>query len=81
MRSVGIEDDAEIRKFADPQYWLTYFPPQVKRDLENMGLKVSFYFVSPPQHVFNNRSIGVVHSSLRMPIHSMIHLYDGNFIT
>jgi leucyl-tRNA synthetase len=41
MRSLGIEDDDEIRRFADPQYWISYFPPNVKRDLEMMGLKVS----------------------------------------
>lgn len=41
MHSLGIEDDAEIRQFVDPQYWLTYFPPLAKQDLEMMGLKVS----------------------------------------
>ena len=40
MRSLGIEDE-EIRRFADPHYWIEYFPVNVKRDLEMMGLKVS----------------------------------------
>jgi leucyl-tRNA synthetase len=40
MRSLGIEDE-EIRRFADPQYWIEYFPMHVKRDLEMMGLKVN----------------------------------------
>ncbi len=43
MRSLGITDDDEIRRFADPQYWISYFPPLVKRDLEMMGLKVYFH--------------------------------------
>ncbi|CAF2869864.1 unnamed protein product [Rotaria sp. Silwood2] len=42
MRSLGIEDDDEIRRFADPQYWISYFPPHVKQDLEMMGLKVDW---------------------------------------
>jgi leucyl-tRNA synthetase len=33
MRSLGIDDDDEIRRFADPLYWISYFPPHVKRDL------------------------------------------------
>ena len=44
MRSLGINDDDEIRRFADPQYWISYFPPHVKRDLEMMGLKVLCFF-------------------------------------
>jgi leucyl-tRNA synthetase len=43
MRSLGIDDDDEIRRFADPQYWISYFPPHVKRDLEMMGLKVNLH--------------------------------------
>ncbi|CAF4615853.1 unnamed protein product [Rotaria sp. Silwood1] len=42
MRSLGIEDNDEIRRFADPQYWISYFPTHVKRDLEMMGLKVDW---------------------------------------
>ena len=40
MRSLGIEDE-EIKRFADPAYWIEYFPIHVKRDLELMGLKVT----------------------------------------
>lgn len=43
MRSLGIDDDDEIRRFADPLYWISYFPPHVKRDLEAMGLKVNLW--------------------------------------
>ncbi|CAF1503556.1 unnamed protein product [Rotaria sordida] len=42
MRSLGIEDDNEIRRFTDPQYWISYFPLHIKRDLEMMGLKVDW---------------------------------------
>ncbi|CAF1142501.1 unnamed protein product, partial [Didymodactylos carnosus] len=41
MRSLGIDDDNEIKKFSDPLYWLAYFPPHVKEDLDMMGLKVN----------------------------------------
>jgi hypothetical protein len=40
MKALGLVDE-EIHKFADPQYWLTYFPPLAKQDLISMGLKVS----------------------------------------
>jgi leucyl-tRNA synthetase len=43
MRSLGIDDDDEIRRFADPLYWISYFPPHVKQDLEMMGLKVTLH--------------------------------------
>ena len=39
MQSIGLGDD-EINKFADPQYWLEYFPPHCMQDLKHMGLKV-----------------------------------------
>ncbi len=43
MRSLEIDDnDDKIRRFADPQYWISYFPSNVKRGLEMMRLKVSF---------------------------------------
>jgi leucyl-tRNA synthetase len=53
MRSLGIDDDDEIRRFADPQYWISYFPPHVKRDLEMMGLKVNLrHFSYSKQNIF-----------------------------
>ncbi|CAF4160835.1 unnamed protein product, partial [Adineta steineri] len=42
MRSIGMDDDEEIRKFADPKHWISYFPSVVKQDLELMGLKVDW---------------------------------------
>jgi leucyl-tRNA synthetase len=41
MLALGIPIE-EIHKFADPQYWLQYFPPLWKRDLDNMGCRVDW---------------------------------------
>jgi hypothetical protein len=41
MCNLRIDDDDEIQRFADPQYWILYFLHHVKRDLEMMGLKVN----------------------------------------
>lgn len=41
MKALGIEDE-EIKKFADPAYWLEYFPPLTKIDLQKMGLAVDW---------------------------------------
>ncbi|XP_027036668.1 leucine--tRNA ligase, cytoplasmic-like isoform X1 [Pocillopora damicornis] len=41
MQSLGLSDE-EIKKFAEADYWLHYFPPLAKSDLQNMGLKVDW---------------------------------------
>ncbi|KAL9971490.1 hypothetical protein ACROYT_G017659 [Oculina patagonica] len=41
MQSLGLSDE-EIRKFADADHWLQYFPPLAKSDLQSMGLKVDW---------------------------------------
>lgn len=41
MLSLGIPIE-EIPKFADAEYWLQYFPPRAKEDLQKMGLKVDW---------------------------------------
>ncbi|EGT45646.1 CBN-LARS-1 protein [Caenorhabditis brenneri] len=41
MKSLGMEDE-EIRKFADPNHWLYYFPPHCMADLKKMGLKADW---------------------------------------
>ena len=33
MHSLGLKDE-EIKKFADADYWLDYFPPHCKSDLQ-----------------------------------------------
>lgn len=42
MQSLGLSDP-EIKKFADPLYWLDYFPPLAIKDLNEFGLHVSIY--------------------------------------
>ena len=41
MQSLGLPDD-EIKKFADPMYWLSYFPPHCKTDCQLMGLSADW---------------------------------------
>lgn len=41
MESIGVPRE-DIHLFADPQYWLTYFPPYVKMDLSKLGFKVDW---------------------------------------
>lgn len=41
MQAMGIPIQ-EIARFADPQYWLEYFPPYCKRDLENFGARIDW---------------------------------------
>uniref|UniRef100_A0AC34PZF6 Leucine--tRNA ligase n=1 Tax=Panagrolaimus sp. JU765 TaxID=591449 RepID=A0AC34PZF6_9BILA len=41
MQSLGLSDE-EIKKFADPMYWLSYFPPHCKDDCQLMGLSVDW---------------------------------------
>lgn len=40
MQSLYLKDE-EIKKFADPAYWLEYFPPLAVQDLNLFGLHVS----------------------------------------
>jgi hypothetical protein len=39
MQSLGLEDE-DIKKFADADYWLDYFPPLAVEDLKSIGLHV-----------------------------------------
>jgi leucyl-tRNA synthetase len=41
LHSVGIPLE-EIHKFADPQHWLKYFPPECKKDLTNFGARIDW---------------------------------------
>lgn len=41
MYSLGMSDD-EIKKFADPDYWINYFPPLAVKDLKQIGLCVDW---------------------------------------
>lgn len=41
MESLGLKNE-EIKEFADPTYWLTYFPSLAIDDLKTMGVKVDW---------------------------------------
>ena len=41
MQSLGLSDE-EIRKFADTDHWLDYFPPLAIQDLKNYGAHIDF---------------------------------------
>ena len=41
MRAIGIPME-EIHRFADPQYWLQYFPELCQRDLTNFGARIDW---------------------------------------
>jgi len=41
MRAIGIPLK-DIHRFADPQYWLEFFPPLCKRDLTNFGARIDW---------------------------------------
>ncbi|KAG5674705.1 hypothetical protein PVAND_004657 [Polypedilum vanderplanki] len=41
MQSLGLEDE-EIKKFADTDHWLEYFPPLAIQDLKKMGSHIDF---------------------------------------
>lgn len=41
MKAMGLKDE-EIKRFADPQHWLKYFPPHWINDLSRMGVKVDW---------------------------------------
>ncbi|WVN89149.1 leucine-tRNA ligase [Cryptococcus depauperatus CBS 7841] len=41
LELVGVPHD-ELKKFADPQYWLHYFPPLAKKDLSTFGTRVDW---------------------------------------
>lgn len=41
MESIGVPR-SEIKKFADPQYWLTYFPPIAMEDQKALGTRIDW---------------------------------------
>lgn len=41
MQSLGLADE-EIKKFADTDYWLDYFPPLAIEDLKKIGAHIDF---------------------------------------
>lgn len=49
MESIGVPR-AEIKKFADPQHWLGYFPPIAQTDLNSLGARIDWRrsFITTP---------------------------------
>ncbi|KAF9585390.1 cytosolic leucyl tRNA synthetase [Lunasporangiospora selenospora] len=41
MEQIGVPRE-EIHRFADPQHWLTYFPPIATSDVQKIGYKIDF---------------------------------------
>jgi len=41
MKSLGFEDNEQIRSFEDPLTWLNYFPSLAVNDLKSIGVHVS----------------------------------------
>jgi leucyl-tRNA synthetase len=57
LELIGVPRE-EIKKFAEPAYWLTYFPPIAKTDLNAIGARVDWrrQFVtskSPTLQIYN----------------------------
>ncbi|XP_022164440.1 leucine--tRNA ligase, cytoplasmic [Myzus persicae] len=42
MKSLGFEDDEQIRSFEDPLTWLNYFPSLAVNDLKSIGIHVDW---------------------------------------
>lgn len=53
MQSLGLSDD-EIKKFADEEYWLSYFPPLAIADLKRFGLHVRMVMAVIDRNKFMN---------------------------
>ena len=53
MLAIGIPLD-DIHRFADPQHWLTHFPPLCKQHLTNFGCRIDWRrsFVTTPANPF-----------------------------
>jgi leucyl-tRNA synthetase len=58
LKQLGIPEE-EIPKFADPLYWLEYFPPIGKQDLMDFGLNIDFSrsFITTEKQQFYDKFI------------------------
>jgi len=41
LQGIGVADE-DFKKFDDPEFWLQYFPPYSKYDLERLGINIDF---------------------------------------
>lgn len=86
MKSLGFEDDEQIRSFEDPLTWLNYFPPLAVKDLKSIGIHVSMlnkisvqFLLSYSILILIFRLIGAERLLLQMKIHFLIVSFVGNF--
>lgn len=66
MKQLGIPED-EIPKFADPFYWMEYFPPLARADLTEMGFHIDWRrsFVTTDKNPFYDAFIRWQFNKLR----------------
>ena len=41
LKGIGVADE-DLQKFSEPDFWLKYFPPYAKHDLERLGINIDF---------------------------------------
>ncbi len=41
LKELGVADE-DVQKFSNPEFWLEYFPPYAKADLEKLGINADF---------------------------------------
>src|SRR3989344_6251256 len=41
MKDMGFSEQ-EIKKFVDPKYWIKYFPPEDKKDMQDLGMSIDW---------------------------------------
>ena len=41
LKELGVADE-DLQKFSDPEFWLEYFPPYARADLEKLGINADF---------------------------------------
>ena len=58
LKQVGVKDE-DIPKFADPYFWLEYFPPRGQTDLESFGVNCDFTrsFITTDRQKFYDKFI------------------------
>lgn len=72
---------SEIKKFADPQHWLTYFPPIAQSDITALGGRVDWRrsFITTPANPYYDSFVRWQMNKLKALgyisefIHSCIH--------
>src|SRR3989338_6224142 len=42
MADMGITDEAQLKKFEEPQYWIEFFAPEYKKDYDTLGMGIDW---------------------------------------